>query len=121
MAAGFAPFRQVCFPASSADETTGQPKNCTGYPYLVAYITGAGTTSSGIVTFEEADYDPNTGVPYGGTWSAITTVDLSSVSIADATKAIHFTVAAYAWVRARISTVIGGGGTIAVVLSGSGS
>lgn len=120
MATGFGPFRQVAINAQSADETQGIPKDCTGYPYVTVYVTGTGTTSSGVITFEEADYDPNTGVPYGGTWSPITTVNASDVS-GGLQKTIKFPVAAYAWIRARISTAIGGGGTITVVLRGSGS
>lgn len=119
---GAAPFRQVALNAVTVDETTGSPINCAGYPYLVAYVTGTGTTSSGVITFEEADYSDepyNNAVPYTGTWSSITTVNASDVT-GGAQKAIHFTVAAYGWVRARISTAIGGGGSITVVMRGTG-
>lgn len=98
------------------DETTSAPVDCSGMDYLTVYISGTGTTSSGVITIEEADWDgPLREQPYGGTWSSITTVNASDVS-GGKQAAIHLPVGAYAFVRTRISTVIGGGGSISTVL-----
>lgn len=120
MATGFSSFRQVCIDASATDETGGSPHNCEGYPYLKLYLTGVGTINSGVVTVEEADYDADKNVPYGGTWSAIATINGSDVT-ADVQKAYDLPVEAYGFVRVRISTAIGGGGTVTAVLRGTTS
>ena len=77
-------------------------------------VQGTGTTSSGVVTIEEAYYDQTAGDPvYSGTWSTITTVNASSVT-GGAQQIVHV-MGTSAWaVRARISTIIGGGGTVSV-------
>ena len=79
-------------------------------------ITGAGTTSSGVVTIEEAYYDPN-GPVYAGTWGLIATVNVSDVS-GGKQLVTHITGSVWA-LRCRISTVIGGGGTVSVVTWGN--
>ena len=106
------------FTTVSADETYGPWVDVRGCAYVVAYITGVGTTSSGVVTFEEAaptDLSVFPLVPSMvqdvGNFSAITTTNASTVT-GGLQVAIHFPAAAYCFVRARISTVIGGGGTI---------
>lgn len=101
-----------------ADETTGPPICVMGYPYVSIYIKGTGTTSSGVITIETADFNPSTETNYSGTWSSVTTVNASDV---DGTKQklVALTVAEYSFIRARISTVIGGGGTISAVLVAS--
>lgn len=97
------------------DETLGTRVYCAGSQNIVIYISGSGTTSSGVITIEEADWDPSTAQDYTGTWSTIQTVNASDVS-GGAQKAIHLSQGCYAWVRARVSTVIGGGGTVSAVL-----
>lgn len=110
-----------CFTDQSADETLGPWIDVRGRPYITFYVSSVGTTSSGVITFEEcaprliAEQPP---VPFGVTtagYSSITTMNASDVS-GGLQKAIHITNAGYFFVRARISTVIGGGGTITVGL-----
>lgn len=112
------PFRLVSLDAQIVDETIGQYADCQSYPYLSVWMVGNGTTSTGVVTIEEAEWDPESTVPFGGTWSPITTINASDVT-GSAMKAIHLPVADYAFVRARISTVIGGGGSVTVVIRGT--
>lgn len=99
--------------AQSADETLSQWIDVRGRTALTFYIIGNGTTSSGVITLDESVFVDDQ--PYGGTPSAITTVNASTVS-GNNQSAIHVAVGAYGWVRARISTAIGGGGTVSVVL-----
>ena len=107
--------RVVQFTGVSDDETIGTWVDCSQSPYVVVFIKGTGTTSSGVITIEEVDYDPHTQVITGQTPSSITTVNASDVS-GGLQKAIHLTVGAYAFVRCRISTAIGGGGTVEAVI-----
>ncbi len=95
---------------TGATSGTGQAVLVAGYQNLVLYLTSSGTTSGGVVTIEEAS-----DIGYGGTWSSVTTVNASSFS-GGATVAYHFPVSAYGAIRARISSAITGGGSIAVVL-----
>ena len=111
------PFLTKMIDAQSADETQAAPVLCLGYTYLSAVVQGTGTTSSGVLTIEQAAYDGNKEPAYGGTWSTITTLNASDVT-GGAQKFYQFTPAAYGWVRLRISTVIGGGGTVSVYLLG---
>ena len=99
--------------AKSADETCSQWIDVRGRTHLTFYVIGNGTTSSGVITLDESVFVGDQ--PYGGTPSAITTVNASTVT-GDNQSAIHVAVGSYGWVRARISTAIGGGGTISVVL-----
>ncbi len=101
----------------SADETTSTPVLVLGYSNLSVYVIGKDTTSSGVVTIETADYDPANAADqlYAGSWSPITTVNASDVT-GGAQKVITISNIAYTWVRTRISTVIGGGGTISTTL-----
>lgn len=106
----------------SADETYGPWVNVLGCANVTFYVTATGTTSSGVITFEEtAPLDPSIVplVPSApqdvGKYASITTLNASVVSGGDQT-AVHCPSAAYCFVRARISTVIGGGGTISVGL-----
>jgi hypothetical protein len=103
----------------SADETTSEAVYCLGYKELAVYVTGTGTTSSGVITIETAYYQPNVAAsaPYAGTWSSIATVNASDVT-GGAQKHVPITDSAYAWVRTRVSTAIGGGGTISTALVG---
>jgi hypothetical protein len=102
--------------AAIALASASQPIDISAYPHNTIYLTGTGTTSSGVVTVEEADWDPQTAVPYGGTWSAITTLNASAVT-GGQQLAYHLPApSAYAFLRVRISTVIGGGGSVTVAL-----
>ena len=101
--------------AETVDETTSVPVNCLGYPHVTIYVTGTGTTSSGVITIETADFNPSTEITYAGTWSTITTVNASDVT-GGQQKFISLGEAAYSFVRTRISTVIGGGGTVSTTL-----
>lgn len=103
----------VLLDSVSADETCSQWIDVRGRTHLTFYIIGNGTTSSGVVTLDESVFVNQQ--PYGGTPSAITTVNASTVS-GDNQSAIHVAVGAYGWVRARVSTAIGGGGTVSVQL-----
>ncbi len=110
-----------CFTDQADDETLGPWIDVRGYTNLTFYVSSVGTTSSGVVTFEECapkDIAQTVPVPYGvttGGYSAITTQNASTVS-GGLQVAVHISSAAYYFVRARISTAIGGGGTISVGL-----
>ena len=119
MPTGYGVSRFLSLPDAADDETTGVPFDASGYPYLTFWIKGTGTTSSGVVTIEEADYDPKVETVYSGTWSSITTVNASDVS-GGKQKAVHVTANTH-WVRPRISTAIGGGGTVAVEITANGA
>lgn len=108
--------RVVLLNALSAVSAQSIPFDASGRTDLVGYLTGTGTTSSGVVTIEEADYGPNDPI-FGGTWSLITTLNASDVT-GGQQLAYHFPLTAYGAIRARISTGIGGGGTVSFVLRG---
>jgi hypothetical protein len=93
------------------------PVNVLGYSNISIYVTGADTTSSGVITIETADYDVTNAADtiYAGTWSPITTVNASDVS-GGKQKVITVSNVAYTWVRTRVSTVIAGGGTVSTTL-----
>lgn len=120
MPSNYGPTRVLSLVNAITDETTGIPFDCTGYTTITAYITGTGTTSSGVIKFEEADYDLETEPAYLGTWSSISDTNASDVS-GGAQKAVHFTVSAYHFLRPRITTAIGGGGSISVTFVASAS
>ncbi len=107
--------------AQSADETLSAWIDVRGYTHLVFYCTSTDTTSSGVISFEEcapADFRVEPIVPFGATtggYSVITTATASDFT-GGAQKAYHVPVGAYCFVRARISTVIGGGGTVSAGL-----
>lgn len=115
---GYGPRRITVMPASSADETLGKATYAPGYALQTYVVEGTGATSSGVITFEEASYTLET-APYAGTWSSILTVNASDVT-GGAQKFIHISATANAYTRPRISTVIGGGGTITVYLHQEG-
>ena len=100
-----------------ADETDpGAPAPCHGFPYVSIYVSGTGTTSSGVITVETADYDPQ--MPqsgYAGTWSPVTTINATDVD-AGKQKLVSLTTASYAFIRTRITTVIGGGGSVSTTI-----
>lgn len=107
------PLRIVLLDAKTAG--TSVPVDVRAYTHLTAYVKGTGTTSSGTVVIETADYDPKAEPVYSGTWSELTTVNASDVS-GGAVKAVSFTARAYCMVRHRIGTSIGGGGTVSTTL-----
>jgi len=72
-------------------------------------LEGKGTITSGVVTIEEAYY-PDGSTPYTGTWGPITTVNGTDLS-GNVQKFVRPMYSAWA-VRVRISTAIGGGGTV---------
>lgn len=102
--------------AAVDDETFSQPIDVRGYTHIVFYIICTGTVSSGAVTFEEAPIDPATKLPYGdpSKWAAIGTA--VSPTSAAGISATHIAVGAYSHIHARVSTVIGGGGSVSVVM-----
>ncbi len=103
------------FTGVTVDETTSLYIPC-GQSQSVAFVViGNGTTSSGVVTLEEAYWDPRVQMPYNGSWSVIANVNASDVT-GTAQKFVHVDPNAFKFLRARISTVIGGGGGISVAL-----
>ena len=107
------PISSQQFTDQSADETLGPWIDVRGYAHVVFYITGSGTISSGVLTFEEAapkNLSASGAVVVGettGAYSAVTTYSASGVT-GGAQASVHLPVAAYCFVRARISTVLGG-------------
>jgi hypothetical protein len=128
MSQNYGPKRFISINAQSADETLGKPAFAPGYALQTWVVQSNGVTSSGVITFEEASWGPSvTGVPavdYTGTWSVITTVNASDVDTGSASgsaqKFIHISATANAYTRPRISTAIGGGGTVSVFLHEEG-
>lgn len=109
----------VSLPAgTTADETLGHWLDCSEYEYVTVYVIGSDTINAGVITIEEAYWDDDE-MPYGGTWSSIGTVNAADVT-GGAQKASHLSVGAYRAVRAHVTTAIGGGGSIKVVICGSG-
>lgn len=108
------PLTTTLLNAVSADETFSRPVDVRGYTHIVVYVIPNGTVSSGVVKINEACIDPDTDQIYSGTWVQVG----SDISPASATgiAVLHLTVAAYSHLQARVSTAIGGGGTVTVVL-----
>jgi hypothetical protein len=109
--------RVPLFTAQTAAQTS-IPVDVRSYQELTVYLTSIGTTSSGAVTIEEADWDPyDSAQVYSGTWSAIGSAVSASTFTGGAQLAVHLPApSAYGWLRVRISTLIGGGGSISVAL-----
>ncbi len=85
---------------------------------LTVVVQGTGTTSSGVVTIEEAYYDADHGDPtYGGTWAPIATVNASDVT--GGKQQVTHAAGSFWAVRCRVSTTIGGGGSVTVVAWGN--
>lgn len=80
---------------------------------LAIYFRSIGTTSGGTIVVEEADWGPLE-QPYSGTWSTITSQAASGFT-GGAQLGYHSQLAAFAYVRVRISSTITGGGTVTVV------
>lgn len=121
---GKGPRRIVCINAQSDDESLGVPSKSPGFGLQTYVIQSNGVTSSGVITFEEASWADTEDI-YTGDWSAITTVNASDVNTGSATgtaqKFVHISATANAYTRPRISTAIGGGGTISVFLHQEGN
>jgi hypothetical protein len=100
----------------TVDETVSDWVDVRGYKWLTVYVIGTGTTTSGVITIEEADIDPR--VFAAGATSTASVCDTVNASTVDGglQSAIHMDVGAYAYVRTRISTAIGGGGSVSTVL-----
>ena len=105
--------RGVPFPLQPALSTTDANGKAASVNPLaedhVIFIKGTGTITSGVITIEEADTED-----YSGTWSSIQAVNGTDVT-AGAIKAIHLVQGIYRALRARISTNIGGGGSVEVI------
>jgi hypothetical protein len=107
------------FYRESADETLGPWIDVRGCTTVTYYVTGNGVTSSGVISFEECapeDMRVNPPTPFGastGKYSVITTQNASTVD-GGIQVAVHISSANFFYVRARISTAIGGGGTVSV-------
>lgn len=97
----------------SADETTSPWVNVQGRTNVTFFVSGLGTTSGGVITFEETRKRADGS--YVATSSVLTTVNASTVT-AGVEQAVHVSGAAFSHVRARVSTAISGGGTISVSL-----
>lgn len=99
---------------------TSQPVNAQNYQYLtVAVRADGGTISAGVITVEEADYAAGQESVYSGTWSAISTIDLTTLSTLTAQAVYHFPTAGYGFVRVRVSTAVTGGGKVIAVVRGA--
>ena len=119
----FAPLRVVCFTDQTADETLGPWIPVRGATNITFYCSSTGTTSSGVISFEEATQittdlnGPVFGAGTGG-YGLVSTATVSDFT-GGLQKAYHLPTAAYGFVRARISTAIGGGGSVTVVTEAS--
>lgn len=108
------PFRSDLL--SAVTTGTSAAIDASDFESMTFYLVSTGTTSSGTVILEEADWDPHGGTPYSGTWSAIATINASTFT-GGAQVGYHVQApTAYGFVRARIGTSIGGGGTVSVAL-----
>ena len=113
-----APGVQVLLNAQSVDETQGVLYLRGECHNVTVVLQGTGTTSSGVIEIEEAYYNADEGEPqYSGTWSTLQTVNASALT-GGVQLVVHFEGSFWA-VRVRISTVIGGGGTITAVAWGN--
>lgn len=111
------PFRQTLFAAGTTGSST--PQNCRGVLNLTVYATASDAISAGTLIIEEADYDPTSVGAYGGTWSQIASITLSTpFSAAGGQYAYHLPAAAYSFVRVRIGTTVVGA-TLTGTLVGS--
>jgi hypothetical protein len=92
---------------AAATTGTGASVDVGNGNYVTFYVTGTGTITGGTIILEESDLKS-----YAGTWSQLQSVTASSLS-GGVVQAFHFA-GAIAWVRARISSNITGGGTVDV-------
>lgn len=118
---GVGNIRFTSMTAVITDEVRGAIFDATAYPYITAYAKGTGTTSSGKISFEEADYAQSE-FPYTGTWSLLpSTYDVAATGLSGGQQtAVRFPVGKYRYIRPFIETAIGGGGSVDVVFVGMG-
>ncbi len=96
----------------TVDETKSAPVFVFGLNNITLYVKKhtAGDSLTGVVTFEEADFNPGSFArdfdASTASWSLMSTLDVSTMTNDQAT--IHL-VGSFMYVRARISTVIAGG------------
>jgi len=90
--------------------------NVQGTQTVSVYLKSTGTTSSGVVTIETADFaQDQESLGYSGTWSAVTTVNASTFT-GGAQTMVVLPAGAYSYVQVRVSTTIGGGGSVSAVV-----
>jgi hypothetical protein len=104
---------RIAYCPAGSTTFSGAPIGSGGRDEIVFYIIGTGTTSGGTVVIEEASGAPF-GAIYAGTWSAIGNSIAASTFTGGATVAVHLPIAAYRFVRARISSTITGGGSVQI-------
>lgn len=102
---------------------TSMPVNLKTYPLASIYVRASGgTISSGTLVIEQAWWDPISGdQPYGGQWSALQTITLSTLSGTDQQQAFNVGAEASGFVRVRLSAAVVGGGTIYAALTALGN
>lgn len=76
-------------------------------------VKASGTVSSGVVKFESAD-----AADYSGTWNEVDSIDLSSPVLTGSLYQASFPAGAGGFYRIRISTIVGGGGSITGSING---
>lgn len=91
--------------AVSADETTSTAMPTNAFVNFAVYAEWGAGTNAGVITIEEA-YDPT----YTGVWSEIGTITWSAASSTD----VFHQRGAFRALRVRVSTAVGGGGTVTV-------
>lgn len=116
----YGPKRVICFTDQSDDETLGPWIPVRGASNVSFYLNSTGTTSSGVIMIEtttQITSEPDApvfGVTTGG-YPSITTINASDVSGGLQKFVALPPNVAYGFVRGRISTAIGGGGTVTLV------
>lgn len=111
------------FVDQTADETLGPWCDVRGKQDITFYLSAdTGTISSGVISIEEAapkDFSSSEAPPVFGAdtdgYSLITTYTATGIN-GGKQVAIHLQVRSYCFVRARISTAIGGGGKVSANL-----
>lgn len=98
-------FRATLFNAATLT-TVSSTFSAGGLRKIVIYLDGTGTINAGVITVEEAHDDA-----YAGTWSLIDDTNATDLS-AGKEVAVHLPEAGYGYVRVRISTEVGGGGSV---------
>lgn len=116
-----APLSVVLFSGSTADETMSMPVDVSGYTNIAIYLIGTGTITSGVLVTNEGVFDPATKQPFDP--AKTSAIADSAVNASELTgglmKAVHLPAAAYGYIQQRISTAIGGGGSVTAVLVAS--
>ena len=92
-------------------EIGGDPVDLSRCPYATIYFQGTGVVSSGSLVIEESQ-TPD----WPGAWVAIGSPFAASGVNGGAQAAVHLTPGAYAYVRVRAATAVGGGGSVAAFI-----